>query len=135
MNTIENLNKFCSHTLIDHLGIQFIESGNDFLKARMPVDQRTIQPMQILHGGASLALAETVGSAASFLLIDQKKYNVVGMQVTANHIGTTTKGHVYADARLLHKGTKTHVWDVTITDDSNNKISVCRITNMIVEKK
>jgi 1,4-dihydroxy-2-naphthoyl-CoA hydrolase len=134
MNNIVYLNEFCRNTLIDHLGIEFTESGENFLKAKMPVDNRTFQPMKILHGGASLALAETVGSAGSLLLVDKEKYTVVGMQMNANHVGTATSGYVYAEATLLHKGTKTHVWDIVITDENGKKVSVCRITNMVIEK-
>ena len=134
MNDIKFLNEFCKSTLIEHLGIEFTEIGENFIVARMPVDYRTIQPMKILHGGASLALAETVGGAGSFLQIDASRFNVVGMQVNANHIGSPAEGYVYAHGTLLHKGTKTHVWDVIITDDNGIKISACRITNMIIEK-
>ncbi len=134
MITVEQLNETCRNTMVELLGIEFTESGEDFLKAKMPVDQRTLQPMGILHGGASLALAETIGGAASYNLVDLSKYNVVGMQINANHIGSVSSGVVYALATLLHKGTKTHVWDITITDQTGRKISVSRITNMIIEK-
>jgi 1,4-dihydroxy-2-naphthoyl-CoA hydrolase len=134
MNNIVYLNELCRNTLIDHLGIEFTESGENYLKAKMPVDNRTLQPMKILHGGASLALAETVGSAGSLLLVDTEKYSVVGMQMNANHVGSATSGYVHAEATLLHKGTKTHVWDIVITDELGKKVSVCRITNMVIEK-
>ncbi len=134
MTQISELNKFCTNTLVEHLGIEFTEAGEDFLKARMPVDNRTKQPMGILHGGASLALAETVGSAASIGLVDPNQYHVVGMQMTANHIGQATSGWVNATATLVHKGTKTHVWDILIANEEGKKISVCRLTNMIIEK-
>ncbi len=134
MTLISELNDFCKNTLVEHLGIEFTEAGDDFLKARMPVDARTKQPMGILHGGASLALAETVGSAASIGMVDITKYHVVGMQMTANHIGQATNGWVNAIATLVHKGTRTHIWDILITSDDGKKISVCRLTNMIIEK-
>ncbi len=134
MTFINYLNELCKNTLVEYLGIEFTEQGDDFLKARMPVDKRTIQPMGILHGGASLALAETVGSAASFGLVDPEKYNVIGMQVTGNHIGQASNGYVYAHASLVHKGSRTHIWDVLITNGDGMKISTCRITNMIIEK-
>jgi 1,4-dihydroxy-2-naphthoyl-CoA hydrolase len=134
MTLIRELNEFCVNTLVDHLGIEFTEAGDNYLKARMPVDHRTKQPMGILSGGASLALAETIGGAASIALIDTKKYNVVGIQMTANHIGQATHGYVHAYASLLHKGTKTHVWDILITNDEGKKISACRLTNMLIEK-
>lgn len=134
MKTIHDLNKLCENSLIDHLGIEFTEAGEGYLKARMPVDNRTKQPMGILHGGASLALAETVGSAASIAMVDLSKYSVVGMQLTASHIGQASNGFVYALATLVHKGTRTHLWDVLITNDEGRKISACRLTNMILEK-
>ncbi|MFN3555617.1 MAG: PaaI family thioesterase [Bacteroidales bacterium] len=134
MTFVRELNEFCQNTLVEHLGIEFTESGEDFLKARMPVDQRTLQPMGILHGGASLALAETVGSAASFSLIDKSRHDIVGMQVTANHVGSARSGWVYAHATLQHKGTRTHVWDVLISGEDGRKISLCRVTNMLIEK-
>lgn len=134
MTLISELNEFCKNTLVEHLGIEFTEAGEDFLKARMPVDNRTKQPMGILHGGASLALAETVGSAASIAIVDNQKYNVVGMQMTANHVGQATHGWVNATATLVHKGTRTHVWDILIINEEGKKISVCRLTNMIIEK-
>jgi 1,4-dihydroxy-2-naphthoyl-CoA hydrolase len=134
MTLIIELNEMCNNTLVDHLGIEFTEMGEDYLKAKMPVDQRTKQPMGILHGGASLALAETIGGAASIAMVDPSKYAVVGMQMTANHIGQAVNGYVYAHASLLHKGTRTHVWDILITDDEGKKISACRLTNMIIEK-
>ncbi len=134
MITVKQLNEICRNTMVDSLGIEFTETGEDFLKAKMPVDQRTLQPMGILHGGASLALAETIGGAASYNLVDLTKYNVVGMQINANHIGSVSSGFVYAKATLVHKGTKTHVWDITITDETGRKISVSRITNMVIEK-
>jgi len=134
MTLISELNEMCTNTLVEHLGIEFTEMGENYLKAKMPVDQRTKQPMGILHGGASLALAETIGGAASVAMVDNQKHAVVGMQMTANHIGQAVNGYVYAHASLLHKGTKTHVWDILITDDEGKKISACRLTNMIIEK-
>lgn len=134
MTFAKQLNELCVNTLIDHLGIEFIESGEDYLVARMPVDERTRQPMGILHGGASLALAETVGSAGSIGMIDISRYAVVGMQVTANHVGMGNNGYVTAFAKLVHKGTRTHIWDITIKDDEGKNISLCRVTNMVIEK-
>lgn len=133
--TVEKLNILCSNTLIDHLGIVFTELGEGLIKARMPVDSRTKQPMGLLHGGATLALAETVGSAGSFVMVDSKKYNVVGIEVNGNHIGNTTANFVEATGTLLHKGKRTHVWDIRINDEHNNPVSVCRVTNMLLDKE
>ncbi|MFN2396476.1 MAG: hotdog fold thioesterase [Bacteroidales bacterium] len=134
MTLTQELNDFCKNSLVDHLGIEFTDAGDGYLKARMPVDKRTIQPMGILHGGASLALAETLGSAGSYAMVDKNKYNVVGMHMNANHVGSLSDGFVYAHASILHKGSRTHVWDIIITAEDGRKISVCRLTNMLVEK-
>jgi 1,4-dihydroxy-2-naphthoyl-CoA hydrolase len=100
----------------------------------MPVNQKKHQPTGILHGGASLAMAETVAGAGSVLLIDESKYNVLGLQVNGNHIGTVSEGHIFARAEIVHLGQSTHVWDVKITDDEDKLISVIRVTNIIKEK-
>ncbi len=134
MTLTEELNDFCRNSLVDHLGIEFTDAGEGYLKARMPVDQRTVQPMGILHGGASLALAETLGSAGSYSMVDKSKYNVVGMHMNANHVGSMSDDYVYAHASILHKGSRTHVWDIMITAEDGRKISICRLTNMLVEK-
>jgi 1,4-dihydroxy-2-naphthoyl-CoA hydrolase len=134
MSLISDLNQLCRNTLIENLGIEFTEAGENYLKARMPVDHRTKQPAGILSGGASLALAESIGGAASILITDNEKYQVVGMQISANHIGQAFSGYVQAMATLVHKGTRTHVWDILITDDEAKKVSVSRITNMLIEK-
>jgi 1,4-dihydroxy-2-naphthoyl-CoA hydrolase len=135
MISLNDLNNFCKNTLIDTLGIEFTELGENYLKAKMPVDRRTLQPAGILHGGASLALAETVAGAGSLAFVDNSRYNIVGFQVNANHVGSISEGNVYAHAVLLHNGTRTHVWDIAITADDGRKISLCRVTNMLVEKK
>lgn len=133
--TIEEINAFCRNTFIDFMGIEFIKFGDDFVEARMPVDAKKRQPMGVLHGGASLALAETVASAGSVLLTDTKRYDVFGMQVSGNHLATIKEGTVIARAEIIHKGSMTHVWNVKISDINNKLISVARVTNIIVEKK
>jgi 1,4-dihydroxy-2-naphthoyl-CoA hydrolase len=132
---IEELNNFCKGTLIEHLGIQFIEFNQESIKARMPVDNRTIQPMKLLHGGAVMALAETVASAGSFLLVDNKIYDVLGLELNGNHIGNTTSSFVIATANIIHKGKQTHVWNVSVNDEFDKPISVCRVTNIILKKE
>jgi 1,4-dihydroxy-2-naphthoyl-CoA hydrolase len=134
MNT-EEINVLCRNTLIEHLGIVFTEITDKHIKAQMPVDQRTIQPMGLLHGGASLALAETVGSVGSFTLVDPAEYDVVGMQVNGNHIGNTKTKYVTATGKIIHRGTRTHVWDVIIEDEHRKPVSVCRVTNMLLKKE
>ena len=120
--------------MIEHLGIEFTKINGDHLEAKMPIDSRTIQPLKILHGGASLVLAETLGSLGSFLLVDIKKQNVLGIQISGNHVGMVDSGYVYGYATLLHKGSKTHVWDIRITDETGRLISICRLTNMVIER-
>jgi 1,4-dihydroxy-2-naphthoyl-CoA hydrolase len=132
--TIEQINKLCANTFIGYLDIEFLSFGNNFVEARMPVDENKLQPMGLLHGGASLALAETVASAGSMLMVDEKKYDVLGLQVTGNHISTLSSGDVIARAEIVHKGSQTHVWDVKITSDTGKLISVARVTNIIREK-
>ena len=133
--TIEEINDFCKNSLVSHLEIEFTEVTPTTVKAKMPVHTSTRQPMGFLHGGASLALSETVGSAGSLFMIDVSKYNVFGMQVSANHISSIREGFVFATATIIHKGRTTHVWDVEIKDVENKLISVARVTNAIVERK
>jgi len=132
--TIEEINEFCKNSMVEHLDIEFVEVTPTTVVARMPVQAPTHQPLGYLHGGASLALAETVGSAGSLFLIDPQKFNVFGMQVSANHISSVREGFVIARATIIHKGRTSHVWDVEIKDTDNKLISVARVTNAIVEK-
>jgi uncharacterized protein (TIGR00369 family) len=132
--TIEQLNEFCKDTFIGHLEIEFVDYGPDYVRAQMPVNQKKHQPTGILHGGASLAMAETVAGAGSVLMVDETKYDVLGLQVTGNHIGTVSTGIITATAVIVHRGQSTHVWDVKITDSTEKLISVIRVTNIIKEK-
>lgn len=131
---VDEVNKFCKNTLIDQLGIMITEIEGTTVKAVMPVDHRTKQPMGLLHGGAAMALVETVGSVGSYLMVDHTKFDVVGMEINGNHVGNTYGKMVYAVGKLLHKGKKTHVWSVDVFDECDQPISICRITNMILEK-
>ncbi len=121
--------------MVEHLGIEFLELGNNFISARMPVDHRTHQPMGLLHGGASIALAETLGSVASSILVDHNKYNCVGLEINANHIKSVRKGFVTGKATPIHLGKKTHVWDIKITNEKNELVCVCRLTVVVLNKK
>ncbi len=132
--TPDMLNAGSQQSLVSHLGIEFIEVGPDFLRAKMPVDERTIQPFGLLHGGASVALAETVGSVASSLQIDLNEQVCVGMEINANHVRSVRSGYVYGTARPIHLGRKTHIWEIKITDDAENLVSVSRLTMMILDK-
>lgn len=133
--SLGKLNPPGSDTMGQHLGIEWIEMGGDYIKARMPVDHRTRQPYGFLHGGASCALAETVGSVASYLVIDHNLYYCVGLEINANHMRTVTEGFVIATAIPLHLGRSTHVWDIKITDETERLICASRLTVAIVPRK
>ena len=133
-SSLEELNNFSNKTLMAQLGIEYLEIAEGYVKAKMPVDYRTMQPMGILHGGASLALAETIGSMGSALIVDLSKFDVRGASINANHVGSIREGFVYGKAKLVHKGKYTHVWDIVITDENERRISISRLTNMIIEK-
>ncbi|WP_167618714.1 PaaI family thioesterase [Maribellus sediminis] len=135
MDEIKALNEFCAQSMIGLLGITFTAATSNSIQATMPVSNKTTQPNGFLHGGASLALAETLAGAGSYILVDREKFNVFGMQISGNHVSTVTKGVLTANARLIHQGKTTHIWDVKITADNNKLISTVRVTNMVVEKK
>ncbi len=132
--TPAHLNEQCKDTLVSNLGIEFLEIGPDFLSARMPVDQRTVQPARILHGGASLALAETLGSIASHLLVGDEGKICVGMEINANHIRPVPGGWVTGTTRPLHIGKKSHIWEIKINNEENKLVCICRLTMAILEK-
>lgn len=131
---INKINILCKGTFIEFLGIEFLSHGPDFLEARMPVNNK-LQPMGLLHGGASLALAESVASGGSYLLVDPEKYDVLGLQVSANHLSSLSEGVLFAYANIIHQGRTTHVWDVKIKSEVGKLICVARVTIMIVKKK
>jgi 1,4-dihydroxy-2-naphthoyl-CoA hydrolase len=122
-------------TMGSHLGMQWVAIGNDFLQMSMPVDERTKQPYGLLHGGASCALAETVGSVASALVIDPEKFICVGLEINANHIRGVRDGIVIATATRLHLGKSTHVWDIKIHTADKKLVCVSRLTVAILPKK
>jgi 1,4-dihydroxy-2-naphthoyl-CoA hydrolase len=130
---LESLNAFGKNTLPGHIGIEFTELGNDFLIARMPVDSRTHQPFGILHGGASVVLAETLGSVASMLCLENpEKQKAVGLEINANHLRGVKSGWVYGKVTAIHLGAKTHVWDIKITNEEQKMVCICRLTTMII---
>ncbi len=118
-------------TIVGHMGIEFTEFGPDFICATMPVDHRTIQPMGILHGGASVVLAETLGSVASFLALDSDHYSV-GLEISANHLKQVRTGRVTGTVRPVHLGRTTHVWDITIENAAGEKVCVSRLTMAVM---
>lgn len=133
--TLEEVQQRGIGTMVEHIGITITEVGDDFLKGTMPVDHRTVQPMGILHGGASVALAETLGSIASYLAIDSDKKYCVGLDINANHIRAAKKGLVTGIAKPLHLGSSTQVWSIEITDEENRLVCISRITMAVLEKK
>ena len=132
---IEDVNKMSHNTMLSHLGIEFTEMGDDYIKATMPVDQRTHQPMGLLHGGASAALAETLGSFASHLVVDSTKFDCVGLEINANHIRPKTEGFVTGIAKPIHLGSKTHIWEIKIVDEREKLVCISRLTMAILPKK
>ncbi len=121
-------------TMAEFLGMEWTELGDDYIKIKMPVDQRTKQPYGLLHGGASCALAETIGSVASQLILDPNKFICVGLEINANHIRSARNGFVTGIAKPLHLGGTTHVWDIKIYDDANQLICISRLTLAILKK-
>jgi 1,4-dihydroxy-2-naphthoyl-CoA hydrolase len=133
--SLDNIKPLGNGTMTEHLGLEFIEVGNDFLKAKLPVDHRTLQPYGLLHGGASCVLAETLGSVASFLVIDSSQYLCVGIEINANHIRSAKEGFVYGVCSPLHLGSSTHVWDIRITNEEGKLVCISRLTVAIMKKK
>lgn len=131
--TLEEVH-FRTATLASALGIEFIELGPDYFRGRMPVDERTRQPFGILHGGASVALAETLGSVAGLLVVDSTKYRVVGQEINANHVRAVAEGFVIGTARPLHLGKRSQVWDIRIVNEQDKLVCVSRITMAVLEK-
>ena len=115
-------------TMGEHLGIEWLELGEDFIKARMPVDHRTKQPYGLLHGGASVALAETLGSVGAALSVDPTRYIAVGMEINANHIRSVRDGFVIGTTRPVHRGATTQVWEIRIEDERGKLVCISRLT-------
>lgn len=132
--TLEQLNGMADGTMAAVLGMEFTEIGDNFLVARMPVDHRTRQPFGILHGGASAALAETVGSMAAWLCVNPEVKVCVGLELNCNHIKSKTEGWIYAKATPIHVGGSTQVWDIRITDESGQLICISRLTMAVIKK-
>jgi 1,4-dihydroxy-2-naphthoyl-CoA hydrolase len=130
-----DLQPLCNNTIAEQIGIEFTAIGPDFLQGRMPVDHRTHQPYGLLHGGASCVLAETLGSVASALVIDQSKFICVGLEINANHVRGVRTGFVTGTASPIHIGATTHVWDIRIQDDKEKLVCISRLTVAILPKK
>jgi len=134
-NTLDYLNSLCDNTMGEQIGIVFTELSDDYIKATMPVDHRTHQPYGLLHGGASAALAETLGSVASALVIDQEKFICVGIEINANHVRGVKSGIVTGTCSPIHVGATTHVWDIRIHDERDKLVCISRLTVAILKKK
>jgi 1,4-dihydroxy-2-naphthoyl-CoA hydrolase len=133
--TIQDLNKLSKGTMAEHLEIEFTEIGSDFIVAKMPVTEKVKQPMGLLHGGASVVLAETLGSVAAYCVIDLEKQHAVGLEINANHIRSVTKGFVFGKATPLHIGKTTQIWEIKITNEQEKLVCVSRITVAVLDKK
>lgn len=133
--TVDLLNEKYRGNMVTHLGIEYTEVGGDYLSGKMPVDHRTMQPMNILHGGASVVLAETLGSVASVLCIDLNNQISVGLEINANHIKSAREGYVYGKAQLVHLGKSTHIWQIDITNERGDLVCVSRLTIAVLDRK
>jgi len=127
---LEKCNSYSKNTLMETLDIRFVDVSEDYLKAQMPVNSKVHQPDGILHGGATLALAETVGSLAAFVFIDLDKFFVRGLEISANHLKSVKSGFVYATASAIHKGRTTQLWQIKVEDDKGNLISLAKFTTI-----
>jgi 1,4-dihydroxy-2-naphthoyl-CoA hydrolase len=130
--TIEQLNGAQSGTLIQQLGIRFTEVGADYLRGTMPVDERTKQPFGLLHGGASVALAETLGSIGAMMCVEPEKFLCVGQEINANHVRAVSSGLVTGTARPLHIGGRTHVWTIEIVNEAGKLVCASRLTMAVI---
>lgn len=128
-------NEMSKNTLMSTLEIEFIDAGEGFLTAKMPVNPRVHQPMGLLHGGASVALAESVGSAASMLFVNPEKQEVRGIEISANHLRSKREGIIYGTAKIIHKGRSIHLWEIKIEDEEGKLISLCKLSNMILPRR
>jgi 1,4-dihydroxy-2-naphthoyl-CoA hydrolase len=134
LRTLEELNGNRDETLIENLGILFTEIGDDFVRGTMPVDTRTVQPYGLLHGGASVALAETLGSMGAAMCVDADEYQVVGQEINANHVRAARSGLVTGTARAVHLGGRTHVWSIEIVNDAQKLVCISRITMAVIKR-
>lgn len=132
--TIEQLHERSKDTLMEHLGIEYLEIGDDYLKARMPVDRRTRQTAGILHGGASAALAETLGSIAAGLCVDRERQRIVGLEINANHIRPVKEGWVTGITKPIHIGNTTQIWEIDLYNDQGKLTCVSRLTVANIDK-
>ncbi|MEM9648013.1 MAG: PaaI family thioesterase [Bacteroidota bacterium] len=128
-------NSICKNTLMETLEITYTDVGENFLIAQMPVTPKVHQPDGVLHGGASVALAESVGSAASYVFLDGQEFFVRGIEISANHVKSVREGYVYAKASIIHKGRTTQLWEIKITNEEGDLISNCKLTTIALPRK
>lgn len=133
--TTDALNKLSARTMVEYIGIEFTEVGPDYIRARMPVDYRTQQPYGLLHGGASVVLAETLGSVAAHCTVMKEQKYCVGLEINANHIRSVKEGFVTGTTRPIHLGKRTQVWEIRIMNESNELVCISRITMAVLDKK
>ncbi|PHR96126.1 MAG: thioesterase [Leeuwenhoekiella sp.] len=131
---LKKANAICSNTLMETLEITFVDVGSDYLVAKMPVSPKVHQPDGVLHGGASVALAESVGSAASYMFLDAENFMIRGLEISANHVKSIRTGFVYAKASILHKGRTTQLWQIRITNEEDQLISLVKLTTIALPK-
>lgn len=132
---LDACNAMCKNTLMETLDIEFMEIGKDFLVARMPVTSRVHQPDGVLHGGASVALAESVGSAGAFVFLNSNEVVIRGIEIAANHIKSVSDGYVYAHASIVHKGRTTQLWQIKINNESGELVSLVKLTTLTLPKR
>ena len=132
---LQYCNQVSKNTLMQTLNIEYTDAGEDFLVATMPVNSSVHQPMGLLHGGASVALAESVGSAASMLFVNSELSEIRGIEISTKHLKAKRDRMVTATARIVHKGRSIHLWEIKITDENNALISLCKLTNMVLPRR
>lgn len=135
MHSVEQLNSFCQNSLIGHLGIEITAIGKHYINGKMPVDTRTQQPLGLLHGGASLSLAETLASIGAMHSVATENKTCVGLEINANHIKAVVSGYVYGKAEAVHLGKNTQVWTVKIINEADELVCISRLTLAILDKK
>lgn len=133
--TLESLNKLSSNTMVSHLGIEFTSIGEEHISAKMPVDYRTHQPLGLLHGGASVTLAETLGSIAATCCVDPNTQYCVGLDINANHVKSVKSGYVFGTTKPIHIGKRTHVWEIRIVNEAHELVCISRITMAVIDKR
>ena len=134
LRSLEELNSGSAGTMVEHLGIEFIEIGDDFIRGTMTVDRRTRQPYGVLHGGASVALAETLGSTGATMCVDATQYQCVGQEINANHVRPVHTGFVTGTARPVHLGGRTHVWVIDIVNEAGKLVCTSRLTMAVIRR-